>query len=112
MARKEIKIMLRRSVIIAISAVLGSMLGPLDTSASGTSQFGGSVPRNGSEIWIAGSRWSGQGHWSKKERRNAYWAFYDDLRFYAAPEYYVRCYRRTRIETIYGVVWRPVRICD
>ena len=58
--------MLQRSVVIAISAVLGIMLGPLEASASGTSHFGGSAPRNGSETWIAGSRWSGQGHWSKK----------------------------------------------
>ena len=102
--------MSQRSVVIAISAVVGIMLGLLEASASGTSHFGGPAPRNGSEI--VGSRWSGQGHWSKKERRNAYWTFYDDLRFYADPEYFLRCYRRTRIETIYGVVWRPVRVCN
>ena len=104
--------MLQRSVVIAISAVLGIMFGPTEASASGTSHFGDSAQRNGSEFWIAGSRRSGKDTWSNKDRRNAYWAFYDDLRFYADPEYFLRCYRRTRIETIYGVVWRPVRICN
>jgi hypothetical protein len=104
--------MLQCSVVIAISAVLGIMFGPTEASASGTSHFGGSALRNGSEFWIAGSRRSGKDTWSNKDRRNAYWAFYDDLRFYADPEYFLRCYRRTRIESIYGVVWRPVRICN
>jgi len=51
-------------------------------------------------------------HWSKvKKRPNAYWSFYDDLSFYADPDYFLNCYQRTKIETLDWVVWRPVRIC-
>src|SRR5262249_54746059 len=40
------------------------------------------------------------------------WGFYDDPLYYAAPDYFSQCYRRTRIETLYGIVWRPVRVCN
>jgi hypothetical protein len=40
------------------------------------------------------------------------WSFYDDPFYYADPVYFSLCYRRMRIETLYGVMWRPVRVCD
>jgi hypothetical protein len=39
------------------------------------------------------------------------WSFYDDPFYYADPLYFSQCYQRIRIETLYGVMWRPVRVC-
>jgi hypothetical protein len=40
------------------------------------------------------------------------WGFYDNPFYYDNPVYFSECYRRTRIETLYWVTWRPVRVCD
>jgi len=39
------------------------------------------------------------------------WSFYDDAYYYADPLFFSQCYRRTRIETLYGVHWESVRVC-
>jgi hypothetical protein len=40
------------------------------------------------------------------------WGFYDDPFYYNDPIYFSGCYRRIRIETLYWVTWRPVRVCN
>jgi hypothetical protein len=40
------------------------------------------------------------------------WGFYDNPFYYGDPVYFSECYRRTRIETLYWVTWRPVRVCN
>src|SRR5262249_12193351 len=96
-----------RRVIVAVVAALAIMSGPLGAAAFDTSR------RGESGAFGADNHWPRAGHWSKsKERRNSYWAFYADLSYYADPEYFLRCYRRTRIETLYWVSWRPVRACN
>jgi len=40
------------------------------------------------------------------------WGFYDNPFYYDDPVYFSECYRRTRIETLYWVTWRPVRVCN
>src|SRR5262245_53273418 len=40
------------------------------------------------------------------------WGFYDNPFYYDNPVYFSECYRRTRIETLYWVTWRPIRVCD
>src|SRR6476646_10444701 len=99
MLRREKNIMLQRRVVIVVTAVLSIIFCPPDALASGASHHSNSLAGSGSGFWSAGR------HWSKKERRNAYWAFYNDLRYYADPNFYSECYRRIRIETLYGVSW-------
>jgi hypothetical protein len=40
------------------------------------------------------------------------WSFYDNPFYYNDPAYFLECYRRTRIETLYWVTWRSVRVCN
>ena len=99
--------MSQRRVIVAAVVALAIISSPLGAAAFDTSH------RGESGAWNAINHRPGPSHWSKsKERRNLYWAFYADLSYYADPEYFLRCYRRTRIETLYWVSWRPVRVCN
>ena len=99
--------MLQRSDVVAAIAALSIIFSVLEASASNASRYGHYEP------WGATKDGSAQQHWPKaKERSKAYWSIYADLSYYANPEYFARCYRRIRIETLYGVVWRPIRICN
>jgi hypothetical protein len=99
--------MLQRTDVVAAIAALSIIFSALEASAS-------SAPRySRSEAWVVAKQWSAQQHWPRtKEFPKAYWSIYADLSYYANPEYFSRCYRRTRIETPYGVAWRPIRICN
>jgi hypothetical protein len=89
--------------------------------AAGPSSAGAHSSGSGHRGGWHGGGWHGRnawhaGHvWHSHVRRPAAvvggWGFYNDLFYYAAPDYFSQCYQRTRIETLYGVIWRPVRVC-
>src|SRR5262245_11232254 len=89
------------AVIIAVSgpSIIGASISwATQYSSSNALKFSGSSPiYNG---------WGGT-----KKQQSATWSFYTDLSYYADPEYFLRCYRRARIETLYWVTWRPIHFC-
>jgi hypothetical protein len=109
--------MLQRLSIVAAALMLCMAFGIQETSAAGQvrSQISpgthfngnrhGGIAHSGSKGWRAHrARQIGSVSWG--------WSFYDDPFYYADPVYFSQCYQRIRIETLYGVMWRPVRVCN
>ena len=96
-----------RKILIIVFAAVGVLVGLRELSASG-------APRSGNlNLWNDPGLSLNQRDWRKTtKRQSASWAFYADLSYYADPAYFLRCYRRTRIETLDWVAWRSVRVCQ
>ena len=96
-----------RKILIVVFAAVGVLADLRAAPASGAPRYGNFNLWNPSGVSLNQRE-------SRKttERQSVSWAFYADLSYYADPEYFLRCYQRTRIETLYWVAWRPVRVCS
>jgi len=95
---------LRVILVIAI-AIVSILSGQRDVSASGaTHQYQVTSPHAADP--------SLNHRWGKMSRRQTgAWGFYADLSYYADPEYFFFFFQMTRVESLYWVARRPVRVC-
>jgi hypothetical protein len=94
-----------RSIVLAVVAATSVLFSTRDVLANGATNYYSVISSKASGLPRNFARAKGRGH------QTAPWAFYADLSYYADPEYFLRCYQRTRIETLYWVSWRSVRVC-
>src|SRR5262249_11159883 len=94
-----------RSIVLAVVAATSVLFSTRDVLANGSAKFYNEISSTASGLPRNLARANGRG------RQTAPWSFYADLSYYADPEYFLRCYQRKRIETLYWVSWRPVRVC-
>jgi hypothetical protein len=110
--------MLQRLIItVAIIGSLSVSFGSRDAAAAGYKgggHLGGASPFGGSGH--AGGAWPGGRGW---RRADVGWAFYDPFIGYpyfgfpyAESPYVLQCFRRIRVETLYGVSWQRVWVCN
>ena len=95
--------MFSRSIAIAVIAAASILFGLREVSAHDAGPHHNFMSPNASGLPLN----LGKGRGSQTRP----WAFYSDLTYYADPGYFLRCYQRTRIETLYWVTWRPVSVC-
>jgi len=94
-----------RTIVLAVVAVASVLFVTRDVLANGATNNYSVISSKASGLPRNFARAMGRRH------QTAPWSFYADLSYYADPEHFLRCYRRTRIETLYWVSWRPVRVC-
>jgi hypothetical protein len=94
-----------RSIALAVVAVISVSFSTRDVMANGATNYYSAISSKASGLPRDFASTKGRG------RQTVPWSFYADLSYYAAPEYFLRCYQRKRIETLYWVSWRPVRVC-
>jgi hypothetical protein len=103
------------AAIVALSISIGSRAATAAghrAGIGGAGQLGGagSAWHGGPSGWLAGRRWRGA---------NVGWGFYDPFIGYpyfgypyAESRYVLQCFQRIRVETLYGVSWQRVWICN
>jgi hypothetical protein len=124
----------RLIIIVATIAVLSVSVGSREASAAGHRaglgaeghlDRGGNAWHEGPSGWHGDSAWhGGKGFsgWPAGRRwraANVGWGFNDPFIGYpffgypyAESPNVLRCFRRIRVETLYGVSWQPVWICN
>lgn len=108
--------MLRRLCIGAATLALCMTFVAQKTFAAGQakSQVAPGTHFNGS--WQHTTPWVGKARRAHRPQQVGSvalgWSFYDNPFYYNDPAYFLECYRRTRIETLYWVTWRSVRVCN
>lgn len=105
-----------RRFILAIVAVGALNIAINPTGAATTAHSGGRLSAQGQfaagKHAISDSRKNSRFRVFKEGRAPiGGWGFYDNAYYYADPLFFSQCYRRTRIETLYGVHWDSVRVC-
>src|SRR5262245_38373561 len=118
----------RLFITVATVAALSVSIGLRDASAAGHRPgFGGaghlggagSAWYRGPSSWHAGSAWHGGKDFSGRRWRNVGWGFYDPFIGYpffgypyAESPNVLQCLRSVRMETLYGVSWQRVWVCN
>jgi hypothetical protein len=121
----------RLAITVATIAALSLSFGSRDASAAGYGggHLGGAAHLGGNghagNGWQGGSAWhGGKGfsgwHGGRGWRgANVGWGFYDPFLGYpyfgfpyAESLQYLQCLRRIRVETLYGVSWQRVWVCN
>jgi hypothetical protein len=129
--------MLQRLIIaVATIAALSVSMGSRDASAAGhgaglggagrpggagSAWHGSSIWHGAASRWHKGSAWHGGKDFSDRRwhRASVGWGFYDPFigypyfgYSYAESPYVLQCFRRIRVETLYGVSWQRVWVCN
>ena len=129
----------RLIILVATIAALSVSIGSRDVSAAaaglgGAGQLGGagSAWHGGGNTWRGGPRgWHGDNAWhegkgfdgghagGRRRGANVGWGFYDPFIGYPLLGYpyaespsVLQCFRRIRVETLYGVSWQRVWVCN
>ncbi len=107
---------MQRSILaIAGVAALNICINSLDAAAAGRAGVHRSGQGHLGRNWQEASAWGVGPQWRQaKGWRTPVWTggFYISPLYYADPYFFSQCYRRTRVETLYGVHWQTVRICN
>ena len=84
-----------RIIVLVIVAATSVSFSTRDVLANGATNYYSAISSKASGLPRDFARAKGKGN------QIVPWSFYADLSYYAAPEYFLRCYQRKRIETLY-----------